>query len=383
MEHRPWAQTNGESAKRRRMIASGLFHAAIVCVWLAAVETATAVTNVFFSGAQTATVVSSNITAITIQSGDYRFTYSVDGYWSSGGGPPTGRFFSVYWPTGVQAQAVTAGPSPRKATITIKRADGSHFELRSFTGKLLANTAATGAAFEIMPQLGGEDALQDPRMFDASGYAGQSFSHAVGLTNYEAYKITLFVDYALTALVLVDAASPPNTPPVALGGNFFQIAGQPLAINLADLMWNDYDPDGGTVLFAGVSATSSNGLALTTNATQILVPPNLLADGFTYTINDGRGGTATGGATIAIVTKVISRVLSLDVASAPGVAVVNGSGIPWYFYECQRATNVTFAGPLHAWQVQASGDGMIHVVDDFTDLTDKPPQAFYRLRFVP
>ena len=352
-------------------------------VLAAAISNASAVTNVFFTGSQAATVVSSNITAITIQSGDYRFTYSVDGYWSSGGGPPTGRFFSVYWPTGVQAQAVTAGPSPSKATITIKRADGARFDLRSFTGKLLANTAATGAAFEIMPQLGGEDALQDPRMFDASGYASQSFSHVVGLTNYEAYKIALFVDYALTALVLVDASSPPNTPPIASGGTFFQITGQPLAINIADLISNDYDPDGDPLSFIGVSATSSNGLALSTNANQILVPANALADRFTYTISDNRGGVATGAAIISIITNAAGRMLSLDLASLPGTTVVNCAGVPWYSYECQRATNATFSGTLQSWPASAASDGSMVVWDDFSDLAAKPEQAFYRLRFSP
>src|SRR3954462_15958847 len=92
-----------------------------------------AVTNVFFTGSQTATLVVSNINAITIRSGDYRFTYSADGYWSSGGGVPTGRFFSVYWPTGVQAQPIAAGPSLGPgANIALKRADGKLFGLQAF-----------------------------------------------------------------------------------------------------------------------------------------------------------------------------------------------------------------------------------------------------------
>ena len=113
---------------------------------LLGIPAAPAVTNSFFTGSQTATAVSSNLNAITIQSGDYRFTYSVDGYWSaSPGGPPTGRFFSVYWPTGVQAQAITAGTnSGAGANLTLKRADGKPFDFWAFTGKLLANTGGGG-----------------------------------------------------------------------------------------------------------------------------------------------------------------------------------------------------------------------------------------------
>ena len=130
---------------------------------LAVASPALAVTNYFFNTSQTATLIVSNINAATIQSGDYRFTYSADGYWSSGGGAPTGRFFSIFWPTGVQAQAITAGPLlGTGANITLKRADGKVFDLQAFTGKILLNTAGAGGAFEIMPQLNGNDAFPKP-----------------------------------------------------------------------------------------------------------------------------------------------------------------------------------------------------------------------------
>ena len=103
------------------------------CGCVLGLPAAHAVTNFFFTGSQTATLIVSNINAVTIQSGDYRFTYSADGYWSPGGGTPTGRFFSIYWPTGVQAQAITTGPLLGSgANITLKRADGKPFDLQAF-----------------------------------------------------------------------------------------------------------------------------------------------------------------------------------------------------------------------------------------------------------
>lgn len=171
-------------------------------------------TNVFFNASQTMSVVSSSINAVTIRSGDYWFTYSVDGYWSPyPGGQPTGRFFTINWPTGVQAQAITAGPLVGKgANITIKRADGKKFDLKSFTGKILLNTAGAGAAFEIMPLLDGEDALPDPLLYDCTGYGGASFSYVPSLVNYDTYKIHMWGDFALTALTLID--SNPPLPPI-------------------------------------------------------------------------------------------------------------------------------------------------------------------------
>ena len=672
---------------------------------LSGAPAARAVTNLFFTGSQTSTVVSSNLNAVTIQSGDYRFTYSADGYWSSGGGPPTGRFFSIFWPTGVQAQAITAGPNLGVgANITLKRADGKLFDLQAFTGKILLNTTGAGGAFEIMPQLNGNDAFNYPLQYDCTGYAGQSFPYTPALAGYDTYQIHMWGDFALTALTLIDtnppvppapnftiAASaspvgagtaggagsypsntpctlmasanpgwgfqkwtqngiqvstspnytftvrsnrtlvanfvpafnvatsvspsyggtasgggtfnsnsvvmvtatpnlgfkfvnwtelgtpvsisanfsfniasdrtlvanfapagvsatfdfdsstpavgpgqgmpatqtkngvtatfstlaggwsvqnnfyywvpsvfsgnflypstwgstmavefsqpvtnltmsfftgelsseyntaglvlvtaytnsamtnpvttgsargawvsgaypegvlsfgsatpftkvkievpsqnpvpsylffvdnivvqlaaplPPHAPPLAFGGRFYQLAGQPLAINIADLTWSDYDPDGEPVFFVGASATTSNGLALTTQGTQILVPANSLADSFTYTIADDVGATTNGTATISIITKVTSRALSLDRAP-DGSATISFTGVPWYEYECQRATNATFTGTLQTWPVQAWADGSIYVWDNFADLTTKPPQAFYRLRYAP
>ncbi len=684
---------------------SSLTSVLAACACLLGATTTQAVTNVFFDASQTATLVVSNINAVTIRSGDYLFTYSADGYWSAGGGTPTGRFFSVFWPTGVQAQAITAGPLlGTGANITLQRADGKLFDLQSFTGKILLNTAGAGGAFEIMPQLNGNDAFINPLQYDCTGYAGASFPYTTALAGYDTYQIHMWGDFALTALALIDTNSPvppapnftiavsalpvaagtaggggtypsnstctlvvsanpgwgfqkwtengtqvstapsyaftvrtdrtlvanfipaytvttgvspsyggtasgdgtfnsnsvvrvtatpvagfqfvnwtefgtpvstsanysfnltadrmlvanfapagvsatfdfdtgtpavgpsqgmpatqtkngvtatfstlaggwsvqnsfyfwvprvfsgnflypstrgstmavefsepmtnftmafmtgevsseyntaglvlvtaytnsamtnpvatgsargawvsgaypegvlsfgsatpftklkievpsqtpvpsylffvdnmvvqlaaplpPHAPPLAFGGSFYQLAGQPLAINIADLTWSDYDPDGEPVFFVGVSATSSNGLALTVQGTQIVVPTNSLADGFSYIIADNRGVTATGTATISIITNVTSRALSL--ARAPdGSTTMNFSAVPWYFYECQRATNTTFTGTLQTWPVQAWTDGSIYVWDNFADLTNKPPQEFYRLRFRP
>ncbi|MBL9182972.1 MAG: hypothetical protein JNN17_12595 [Verrucomicrobiaceae bacterium] len=167
-------------------------------------------TNVFFNASQTRTVLASSINEVTIRSGDYTFAYSVDGYWAPyAGGQPTGRFFSVNWPTGVQAQAITAGPLlGRGGNIILKRVDGQKFDLKAFTGKILMNTAGAGGAFEIMPLVDGEDAFNDPLMYDCTGYSGASFSHTPSLVNYDTYKIHMWGDFALTALTLIDTNAP-------------------------------------------------------------------------------------------------------------------------------------------------------------------------------
>ena len=77
--------SRGVGVLRGPLLALG---AAVASVFI--VSSSIAGTNTFFDTSQTATLIVSNINAITIQSGDYRFTYSADGYWSSGGGAADG-----------------------------------------------------------------------------------------------------------------------------------------------------------------------------------------------------------------------------------------------------------------------------------------------------
>jgi hypothetical protein len=190
--------------------------AATLCLF--SCTTADAVTTIFFDSSQVATDVASGGTSDTISSNGYLFTYTRDKLFTGGTGVPIGRSVRVPWPEGVEAQAVTTPPpgvTDYKARITLQRVDSGVFDLTAFTAKLLANTAGTGGSIEIMPILNGEDAFNDPLYFDVSGYAGNTFSYDTSpnylgstalLTGFETYKITLFVDFALTALTLEDAS---------------------------------------------------------------------------------------------------------------------------------------------------------------------------------
>ncbi len=192
------------------------------CTWLARLAAAVlsftlssgfghAATTVFFSNLQTTNLVDSASTSDTLSSQGYLFTLSRDKLFTGGVGMtnPIGRTVRIPWPQGLEAQAVTAGPSPGGATITIQRQDGEPFSIESLTARLLANTAGAGGAFEIMPMLNGEDGLQDPLALDATGYAGNTFSYATPtLAGFDTYTIKLYVDFALTALTLVDASVP-------------------------------------------------------------------------------------------------------------------------------------------------------------------------------
>src|SRR3569832_2998078 len=128
-----------------------------------------AVTTTFFDASQAKTLVTSSTTSATISTEGYLFTYTLDKLFTGGVGltPPIGRTQIVQWPTGLHAQAVTRGPVPKPAQITIRRVDGGVFDLDALNFKLLANTWATGADREFSPMLDGNDG---PQVFlDASG----------------------------------------------------------------------------------------------------------------------------------------------------------------------------------------------------------------------
>ena len=182
---------------------------------------ARAATMHFFDDSQAAALVASGVTSDTISCNGYQFTYTRDKLFTGGIGPdPIGRSVGVPWPAGVTAQAVTVTPpgvTDHKARLVVERADGGVFDLRAFTAKLLANTAGAGADIEIMPQLDGEDGFNDPLYFAASGYYGQSFSYDTTpnvwgstalLTGFDKYTVTLYVDFAFTALTLNNSAPP-------------------------------------------------------------------------------------------------------------------------------------------------------------------------------
>ena len=173
---------------------------------------ATAGITVYFNPNQVATPVENGTTWDTISSEGYLFTYTRDKLFTGGGTDPIGRPVQISWPDGVEAQYVTAGPTPGKATITVRRVDGGVFDLTSFTAHLLANAGA-GRAIEIVPMLNGQEPFNDPFYFDVSGYYGQEFSYDTSpnplgstapLVNFDTYIIRLTLDYALTALTLTD-----------------------------------------------------------------------------------------------------------------------------------------------------------------------------------
>jgi hypothetical protein len=232
----------------------------------------TAGSTVFFDVNQIASLVSTGTISDTISSEGYLFTYTRDKLFTGGVGltNPIGRTVRIPWPDGVEAQYVTSGPNPTKASITVRRVDGALFDLTSFTAKLLANAGA-GRSIEIVPLMNGEEPLDNPLYFDVSGNYGQSFSYntspnylgsTAALTNYDAYQINLTLDYALTALTLESAAPNFNHAPTNIvADNTVVLENQP-AGSIVGTFWTNDPDEGDTFTYALVTGEGSadNGL---------------------------------------------------------------------------------------------------------------------------
>lgn len=207
-------------------LSTALFPLALAALFIS--PACRAETTVFFDISQHTNLVSWGTTSDTIGSEEYLFTVTRDKLFTGGVGltNPIGRYIRVPWPDGMEAQAVTSGPNPTEARIDIRRADGQPFAIQSFTAQLLANTGGAGAAWEIMPLLNGEDGVPNPFVFDATGYGGRQFMYNTPQpSGFDEYKMTLYVDFALMSLTVVDASPPkPNINVVCVDATTIQLS---------------------------------------------------------------------------------------------------------------------------------------------------------------
>ena len=101
-----------------------------------------------------------------------------------------------------------------------------------------------------------------------------------------------------SAFVTVVGAPPPNRPPVAVDDAASTAAGAAVTI---DVLANDSDPDGDALSVTAVTAPAGGTATVSGNAV-VYVPAAGFSgtDRFSYTIDDGRGGTASALVTVVV-----------------------------------------------------------------------------------
>ena len=100
-------------------------------------------------------------------------------------------------------------------------------------------------------------------------------------------------------------------------------------------------------------------------------------DTIPYTVSDNQSRLAS--ANIRI-TSVSPGGLPQSVTVSDGNATLTFAGIPGFYYAVERSLNMMTWTPLQT--ILAPANGQFQYVDDFSDLTGPPPQAYYRTREV-
>jgi autotransporter-associated beta strand protein len=155
-----------------------------------------------------------------------------------------------------------------------------------------------------------------------------------------------------------------------------------LQIPFSTLTANATDPDGDTITVAGVNLITTNGITLTTNATSITYSNRAnVTDQLSYTLSDGRGGSATGQVTIVNIGSSPSGQFVGSPAVMGNSISLHFSGTPGWTYYLERSTNLI--GWKAIWTNVAPTNGLFTYSDDFHDLSSPAAAAFYRLRWAP
>ncbi|HVV01447.1 MAG TPA: autotransporter-associated beta strand repeat-containing protein, partial [Verrucomicrobiae bacterium] len=168
-----------------------------------------------------------------------------------------------------------------------------------------------------------------------------------------------------------------NRSPSAGVLTFTNIPGGELQIPLASLLDGATDADGDALALDSINLVSTNGVALSTNASFLLYSNSLNpADRISFTLTDGHGGTATGYVYIAASAR--GQFGAQPVVSS-AAATVQFFGSPQGVYYLERSTNLTDWITISTNTMPANG--VRSYMDDFGDLAAVPAAAFYRLRW--
>jgi hypothetical protein len=161
---------------------------------------------------------------------------------------------------------------------------------QSSLGVMLQNADGTLAAETLitLPPAGGHP-QQGFRTADLNGDGATDVAYA-----------TVGAQGSLTVLYGIPPAAPVNHPPVALADRVSVICDGSIVIAV---LANDSDVDGDALKIVGVSKPANGTAKITADGKRIRYEPRRRfrgTDQFTYTISDGKGGTATALVTLTV-----------------------------------------------------------------------------------
>jgi hypothetical protein len=198
-----------------------------------------------------------------------------------------------------------------------------------------AGTPTGTVNFRINGSIGGSGALTS----GVAAFASNSLPHGTNtvIAEYAGDQNFVGVTNALAPAEVI------NTPPVAGNLTIERYATEGAKVSVADILTNCSDADGDTLTLT-VSATSTNGDAITVSNGWVFYTPNpgfTNADAFTYSVADPYGASAVGTITVAIEVDN-SPGQNLTITSlGNGSYLISGNGIPGYSYNLQYTPTLT------------------------------------------
>ena len=219
------------------------------------------------------------------------------------------------------------------AHLEIDKAGGTNDLVRGLTSVTYGGTLR-------VTNLGGMLADGDTfKLFDAASYSGSFASLELPALpgGLEWNPLGLLVDGTIKV-------GPPNVAPVATNHTLGTVVNQSQTMALARLLNGCSDPNGDPLAVSGVSATSTNGGTVVISGTNVVYTPaaNYVgADAFTYTISDGRGGSAQGTVLVNVTNGQSQNIVGTSYDAGAGTLTITFAGIPGYTYRVQFATTLT------------------------------------------
>ena len=217
---------------------------------------------------------------------------------------------SLARPSSAHPRVVESYRTKKKENVSVTRSPKQYTNrfpiAQNDTATVTAGTAVTIAVLANDTDPDGDPlaltAVAPPAHGTAS-IAGSTivYAPAPGFSGTDTFAYTVGDGHggSANANVSVTVGAAPNSPPAAVPDNANTTYGQPVSIDVLD---NDSDPDGNTLTIANVTQPSAGG-TVTISGGRVVFTPALGFSGvvrFTYTIDDGRGGTSTAQVTVVV-----------------------------------------------------------------------------------
>jgi hypothetical protein len=169
-----------------------------------------------------------------------------------------------------------------------------------------------------------------------------------------------------------------NTPPVAVADVIERYPTEGVKMAITDLLINDSDPDGDTIVFTGVASNSTYDGTVASSPDWIFYTPAAgftNTDTFTYTISDGYGGTSIGSVTVNVKSDNSQPQNFAIEDLGNGSFRITFTGIPGRTYTIQYTEQLDNPN----WQTLASGSANSLGFFEYVDTPPiETPSRFYR-----